>query len=83
LVPTEAGLSSRIRLNSALTPVDVDIMSTSIDQVVFNQDLDQWEKSLKTLNEVVRSFELNAPVDTYLSYGRTRDVFDRKELTQG
>lgn len=76
LVPTEAGLSSQLRLHNALTPVDIDILSSSIDHTIHSENVRRWENSLATFNKVVRAFELRVPVDTYLTYGRAHSQTD-------
>jgi hypothetical protein len=77
LVPTEAGLSSKIRLNNTLTPVDVDIISTSIDQVIFDEDYRQWEASLRSFNSVIKEIEIVSDVPTYLTYGNLGEKVSR------
>jgi len=66
LVPTDVGLPSKNRLSNSLTPVDVDILLTSIDQVIFDEDYRQWELSLKTFNRVIHDYEVVSETPTHL-----------------
>nr|UPW42134.1 MAG: putative RNA dependent RNA polymerase [Guangxi sediment mito-like virus 2] len=58
LIPTEFGLSSRLRLNNSLTSVSVDILLSAIDEEIHLFKVDSWNRDLLSFNNVIRTWEI-------------------------
>lgn len=55
-----------MRLNNSITPVDVDMIATSIDEIIHKEKVHQWDVAISDFNRSVHDFEVKMPVDTNL-----------------